>query len=96
MISPATREQFMEIRSHALEIWYGYDNTYGYVDEKISMIRGISYEPESWQYIVSMFDWINKQKLYDMLSPLSRPLLEPILLEEREALRELAEKGIVL
>lgn len=60
---------FNEIKEAAIEIWMTYDNTYGYVDEKVNYIDKIKNVKDNWGTIVGMFDYSNQQKLLSKLSP---------------------------
>ena len=60
---------FNEIKEAAVEIWMTYDNTYGYVDEKVNYIDKIKNVKDNWGTIVGMFDYSNQQKLLRKLSP---------------------------
>lgn len=62
-------EIFNEIKEAAVSIWMTYDNTYGYVDEKVGMIDKIKNVKDNWGTIVGMFDSNNQAKLLRKLSP---------------------------
>lgn len=62
-------EVFDELKAKSIEIWKTYDNTYGYVDEKMSMIEPIKNIKDNWITFVGMFDIHNQKKLYDALGP---------------------------
>lgn len=60
-------EIFNEIKDKAILLWKTYDNTYGYVDEKVDRIKTIkNFQDNAW-YIVSMFDIDNQRKLLNLL-----------------------------
>jgi hypothetical protein len=59
---------FDEIKENALKIWQTYDNTYGYVDEKINRIKDLKNVSDNAWYIVAMFDTSNQAKLISMVS----------------------------
>ena len=62
-----SQQVFDEIKKKAIELWRTYDNTYGYVDEKLDRIIHIeNFKDNAW-YIVGMFDSDNQKKLVDML-----------------------------
>ncbi len=62
-----TDEVFEDIKSNAIKIWYTYDNTYWYADEKASRIFDIpNYKDNVW-YIYQMFDINNQMKLNTMV-----------------------------
>jgi hypothetical protein len=62
-----TNEIFNEIKSAAIEIWQGYDDTYGYASEKIQRVNAINNVGDEWIEIVGMFDHDNRLKLLSML-----------------------------
>ena len=66
--TPPTQEQFDELKAKAIEIWLTYDNTYGYVDEKVQRIAGIGNIEDNFMYMVAMFDSDNQIKLAGKLS----------------------------
>lgn len=73
---PPTQEIFEEIKREAIKIWETYDNTDGYVDEKVGRIKDLPNVSDNAMYIVAMFDWINRDKL---LTALSEPAKEFII-----------------
>ena len=63
------QEIFDDIKENAIKIWETYDNTYGYVDEKVGRIKGLTnYKDNAW-YMVAMFDCVNQSKLIYMVQP---------------------------
>lgn len=64
-----TDEQFEELKQAAIEVWQTYDNTYGYVDEKVGRIKDMQNVKDNFMYMVAMFDTINQTKLSFLLSP---------------------------
>lgn len=65
-------EIFEEIKAKAIEIWQGYDDTYGYATEKIDYVKSIKNIRDNWGTIVGMFDYNNQMKLLAALSPEAR------------------------
>ncbi len=63
-----TDEQFEELKAMAIEIWSGYDNKHGYVDEKVARIKDIGNIRDNFMYMVAMFDSQNQAKLAGKLS----------------------------
>ena len=61
-------EIFEEMKRLAIQIWQTYDNTYGYVDEKVGQIKDIGNIRDNFMYIYAMFDWENQNKLRNMAS----------------------------
>lgn len=66
---------FNEIKSKSMELWETYDNTYWYVDEKLSFIRPIENNQDNWLYIVWMFDVYNQHKLLGMVNDRTKEYL---------------------
>lgn len=66
--TPPTDKQFDELKKGAMEIWLTYDNTYGYVDEKVQRILDIKNIKDNFMYMVAMFDAPNQRKLAEKLS----------------------------
>jgi len=60
-------EVFEVIKSCAVEIWRSYDNTYGYVDEKIGRIKDLKNIRDNCTFIVAMFDIHNQRKLFQLV-----------------------------
>ena len=56
-------EIFEEVKQKAIEVWSGYDNQYGYVDEKVGQIKDIKNIQDNVMFIVAMFDSNNQKKL---------------------------------
>lgn len=63
---------FEEIKTEAIKIWRGYDDTYGYATEKIDSIKDIQNVKDNWGYMVGMFDQDNQVKLFLALSEQAR------------------------
>lgn len=61
-------EIFEEMKRLAIQIWQTYDNTYGYVDEKVGRIKDIGNIKDNFMYIYAMFDYENQWKLRSMAS----------------------------
>lgn len=74
-------EIFEDIKANAIKIWQGYDNTYGYVDEKVDRIKDIKNVKDNVWYIVAMFDSDNQAKLLSMVKPETADLLEQAIAE---------------
>lgn len=66
-IAPSN-EIFEEVKKEAIKIWKTYDNTYGYVDEKVGRIKDITNIKDNTMFMVAMFDHINITKLLINLS----------------------------
>lgn len=69
------QESFEDMKSSAIEIWNQYDNTYGYVDEKVNQIKDIKNIKDNFMYIFAMFDMNNQFKLVQKLKPHTRVAL---------------------
>jgi hypothetical protein len=51
---------FNEMKNTATEIWKGYDNSYGYVDEKLDRIDPMQNIQDNAMVFYRMFDWQNQ------------------------------------
>ena len=56
-------EIFNEIKQEAIKIWETYNAT-----DKINQVQDIDNIRDNYQFIIGMFDTINKSKLYSNLS----------------------------
>jgi plastocyanin domain-containing protein len=65
--SAPPQECFEDMKNCAIQIWKGYDNEYGYADEKINQIKDIGNVKDNFMYILAMFDDINQRKMGDIL-----------------------------
>lgn len=65
-------EIFEEVKSACIKIWETYDNTYGYVDEKLERVSGLNNIHDNFMYMVSMFDHWNQKRLSEILSPTAK------------------------
>lgn len=65
-------KQFNELKRQAIKIWETYDNTYGYVDEKVGRIKDMKNISDNFMTIVAMFDMSNQYKLAVSLSEETR------------------------
>lgn len=59
---------FDEIKENAMNIWLTFDDTHGYVTEKINRIKDLENVSDNAWYIVAMFDTNNQAKLISMVS----------------------------
>lgn len=75
---------FKDIKRNAIKIWKTYDNTYGYVDEKVGRIKDLENVSDNAWYIVAMFDSINQMKLVSMVRPATREMIIKIIRGEYE------------
>jgi hypothetical protein len=63
-----TIEIFNEIKTSAISVWETYDNTYGYVTEKLEYINRLENIQDNVMILYRMFDWINQAKMLNSLS----------------------------
>jgi len=63
------QEIFDDIKKNAIKLWETYDNTYGYVDEKVGRIKDLVNIKDNAWYMVAMFDGTNQGKLILMVTP---------------------------
>jgi ribosome maturation protein Sdo1 len=76
-----SQEIFEDIKKNAIKIWQTYDNTYGYVDEKVGRIEGMENISDNAWTIVVMFDSDNQAKLFEAVKPATRKILTELLKE---------------
>ena len=65
-------EVFNEVKAMAFLIWDDYDDTHGYVTEKVNKLTPMLNIEDNVMYIVAMFDLPNQKKLAQLLSPEAR------------------------
>jgi hypothetical protein len=63
------QEIFDEMKYTATKIWEGYDNTYGYVTEKLESINSFGNIQDNAMVFYRMFDMYNKEKFRNLSSP---------------------------
>lgn len=63
------QEIFDEMKLIATKIWEGYDNTYGYVTEKLERINSFGNIQDNAMVFYRMFDVHNQQKFRSFSSP---------------------------
>ena len=63
-----TIEIFNEIKASAISVWETYDNTYGYVTEKLEYINRLENIQDNVMVFYRMFDWVNQAKMLNSLS----------------------------
>jgi len=74
-----SQEVFDDIKASAIKLWKSYDNTYGYVDEKLGRIEDIQNIDDNAWYMVAMFDPVNQTKLLDLVKPETADMIEKAL-----------------
>ena len=62
-----SQEVFEDIKQASIKLWQTYDNTYGYVDEKVDKIKDMRNISDNYAYMVAMFDSDNQIKLINLL-----------------------------
>lgn len=68
-IDTPSQEIFDEMKNIATQIWEGYDNSYGYVDEKLSRINSFGNIQDNSMVFYRMFDTHNQEKFRSFSSP---------------------------
>lgn len=63
-----TTEVFNEIKIAAIAVWDTFDNTYGYVTEKVERINSIQNYADNVMACYRMFDYGNQQLMKKNLS----------------------------
>lgn len=61
--TPPSDEVFGKMKAAAIQIWQGYDDTYGYATDKINAIKDIQNIQDNFMYMFAMFDDENQAKL---------------------------------
>ena len=56
-----SQQVFNEMQEIALKIWNRYDNTYGYVSEKVDRVKGIDNFQDNAMVFYRMFDNNNQE-----------------------------------
>jgi hypothetical protein len=64
-----SQEIFDEMKNITTQIWKGYDNTYGYVDEKLYRINSFGNIQDNSMVFYRMFDNNNQEKFRSLSSP---------------------------
>lgn len=67
-----SQEDFDDMKKCAIKIWETYDNTYGYVDEKVGRVNKMENVSDNFMSIMAMFDLNNQSKLGLSLQPPTR------------------------
>lgn len=62
-------EMFEDIRQAAVQIWETYDNTHGYVTEKLKIVYALTNTGDNYMAMFSMFDPDNQRKLLALVKP---------------------------
>ena len=73
------QDVFDSIKKAAIALWQTYDDTYGYVTEKVNRIKDIENVGDNTGYIVAMFDNTNRLKLLGMVDEIGKPYLVELL-----------------
>jgi len=60
---------FLEMKSAATQIWETYDNQFGYVDEKMSIVNNLQNIQDNAMVFYRMFDVSNQSKFRMLVSP---------------------------
>lgn len=74
-------EIFEDIKQAAIKVWKRYDNTYGYVDEKLDRIEPIKNYADNWWTFFGMMDSSNQLRC---VSNLKKQATVDFLLEHEE------------
>ena len=74
--TPPSEECFEEVKEKVIEIWLGYDDTFGYATSKINPIKDMQNIQDNFMYLVAMFDSNNQRKLANKLSIESRKAIK--------------------
>ena len=69
IMNTPSQEIFDEMKYVATQIWKGYDNSHGYVDEKLSRINSFGNIQDNSMIFYRMFDSHNQEKFRSFSSP---------------------------
>lgn len=61
-------EIFNDMKQAATQVWRTYDNEYGYVDEKLNYVNGLSNIQDNAMVFYRMFDWENQRKFKQLVN----------------------------
>jgi hypothetical protein len=59
---------FNDMKQAATQVWETYDNEYGYVDEKLNYVNGLSNIQDNAMVFYRMFDWENQRKFKQLVN----------------------------
>ncbi len=59
---------FNDMKQAATQVWKTYDNEYGYVDEKLNYVNGLSNIQDNAMVFYRMFDWENQRKFKQLVN----------------------------
>ena len=62
---------FKDMKKCCIKIWETYDNTYGYVDEKVGKIKDMKNVGDNFMYMFAMFDIVNQTKIMTMIKEIT-------------------------
>ncbi|MEK0324681.1 MAG: hypothetical protein QQN63_03160, partial [Nitrosopumilus sp.] len=79
--TPPSDKIFNEVKSAAIRLWRGYDDTHGYASEKVNHIKDIQNISDNCCFMVAMFDHQNQKKLISMVEGETKEWLESALEE---------------
>lgn len=89
---PPSQEIFDDIKQACIKVWESKDNTYGYVDEKVSRIKNIQNVGDNYGYMIAMFDSFNKLRVRGYVTREDTlELINSLLFTEAEDLRKMME-----
>lgn len=74
---------FNEVKREAIKIWGTYDDTYGYVSEKVEKVNSLKNIEDNLMFIVGMFDLPNQIRLSGNLSNEARKEISDRLISVR-------------
>jgi hypothetical protein len=59
---------FNDMKQAATQVWETYNNEYGYVDEKLNYVNGLSNIQDNAMVFYRMFDWENQRKFKQLVN----------------------------
>lgn len=61
-------EVFAEIKQAAVDVWNTFDNTHGYVTEKLALVGAITNVRDNWMTLIALFDLPHQRMMLANLS----------------------------
>ena len=66
------RAAFQDMKAACISLWCTYDDTFGYVSEKLSRIQDLENVSDNFMMMLAMFDPKNQDKIIASISPATK------------------------
>lgn len=80
-------QQFAIVKAACKAQWETMDNTYGYVDEKLSTVNRLTNVGDNWAYLIAMFDAPKRLNLLQLMDSVVS-IIEPVIIESVKGYRD--------